>query len=45
MGIKKLKVSKHTAPELAGYFEINGTDAQEYSTWRTHRYFYLEEEI
>ena len=35
-GNKETKGLKHTAPELAGYFEINGTDAQEYSTWRTH---------
>lgn len=27
---------KATNPEIAGYFEIEGTDAQEYTTWKEH---------
>ena len=31
-----IKSLKKSAPEIADYFNITGTDAQEYSTWQSH---------
>lgn len=32
----KVNELSKTAPDIADYFNITGTDAQEYSTWRSH---------
>lgn len=33
---ENIKALKKLYPEIAGYFEITGTDAQEYTTWKEH---------
>lgn len=33
---KLLKTLVETNPEIGGYFDIEGTDAQEYTTWKEH---------
>ena len=33
---ENIRALKKLYPEIAGYFEITGTDAQEYTTWKEH---------